>query len=1536
MSKESQEPISEYHDIFTKNYAKFVNILKINRLSHHFVSARIITLEEKDELTINSFLHTINSHLKSGIKESFLEMLDIMEHKGDIATISLAKRIKSELNICTTVPADVSSLVDFNEFDNTNDMFLALVSELQCILSEDKLPLVRRACITNDKQMSAKLPDEFVQKVTATTNLNDLFDAVTQSPFCNWMNIRLLEKMAAASLQCNAIKLIKKYKATISSLKLKDVLNQMQEVEITDDYYSKVKEKWNKELDELTVNDIISHWCRLEIIFDVDDATLLLNRIIEGSVVLCWLLPTELVCHARYSAFKMWNKLEDILYLEIGDHMIKDQQYDFKTAQIDSANPYEVIDHFTDFLLLYLNDDLLLLMYNHGLINKDEFDVVTSGPTRYHRNGLILEYVKQMDTASLLIFNEVLMESHPDITIPLMDALQYAGVVYPGRVAPLQSISLKISYIIEQSGVGNAMETQTASLSARPRKRHPSPDHVGATKHFKPSMVNSNFLKLTDKLNELVQFCDPKMIVEHCSSLMASDTHKIAVFPSEFVNSLHKYKHTPSLLKILSSFWTWSDHSVLRTILQSDEKALKLLEEYDYQLDPLHQIVSYPLPPPAPCMMPCDGSTHTILAVKCAHQYYQCLLKHVFGVRSLLLDKCDITPHCLQLLATKSSSTVMYWMIPKTVVTLISTKIIEHSNYFYSQGITEVDISPGIRIETKPSNLGPLGFLSAQPPSKFAVVTEVMRQPEKLPTVIEQLLLDTEQRIILHERHQVNVLEAHNKDAELKMRQMEKTIRSQNDKLEKMKAVMSEVESSKHTLEEEHQQILTQMEVKQLKTMEDTATVPDTATGPDTVETVIKEVEPLYLKPTRQQGLRTPSTRPQIKEQLLRQPVSTLPATATTPKRDDDSEKGYDYNFVKPPPEVLLCKICDLPARDPIQANMCCGQTFCKKCVDNYKSHTTACPNCKTQNVEFMNDIRAKREIGDLKVYCTLKTMGCSWVGELRLIQEHLKLGASISTGCQYTEVSCSNNCGMVMQRRLLEEHLNAECELRQVECQYCSSTGSYQWINGSHQEDCPKYPMECPNHCDIGQVTREEMSVHLEKCPLAIVKCPFAVVDCDSIVRRDEIMRHIEATTTQHMEYMIRGISSTMTQLQSARELFEQRAQELEVNFDNANLTNRTDLEEVKYNLSVTMNKVDEAKKSLADHDESLRSLLVEAQSLRKRAINTELELKEYNPALDHLKHQLTVSSEQLQLEMQKVYEVNKELQDKKLSAEQVKENLEIKLRDFRDELSEAKKSVTSELNTTKGDANNRLTTEKISVDNLNSQLQESRKELGVYKVEIDMLKQNLEKEAQKSKDASTVTEEALLITRQELQRSQERFEALLKLHDWDLQLKFLHATSSNVLPDVFLKMTDFNKSKSTKEVWYSPSFYTEHNGYKMCLSVSLSHTAGYVSLCVLLMCGEYDNHLRWPIRGSLKLQLMNQMKHENHTDPVEIVFDGSDESSCCQRVMAGERARFGNYFGKFISHKLLVADVKRKIQYLKEDTLYFKLLTFMTPVKT
>jgi len=364
-------------------------------------------------------------------------------------------------------------------------------------------------------------------------------------------------------------------------------------------------------------------------------------------------------------------------------------------------------------------------MYNRGLVTKDEVDVVNSGPTGYHRNGLLLKYVRQMDTSSLVIFNEVLTENNPDITLPLMDGkwlydvygymcIMYIALWSTGMANPtsFKSTSLKVSHITEPSNIGGGMDS--SSLTA---KRNLLSEQESSIEQFKPSMVNSDFIKLTDRLNGIMQSCDLKKIVDICSSLMASDIHKITVFPPEFLNNLHKCNYTPSVVKILSSFWTWSDHSVLRTILELDETALKLLDEYDSHLDPSHQIVSYPLPPPVACMTPCDGSTHTVLAIKCSRHYHQCLLEHVFSVRSLLIDKCDITSHSLQLLATKSSSTVMYWMIPKSVINLISAKTLEYSSYFNSQDIMEINIYPGIRIETKPSSLGPLGFLSAQPVS---------------------------------------------------------------------------------------------------------------------------------------------------------------------------------------------------------------------------------------------------------------------------------------------------------------------------------------------------------------------------------------------------------------------------------------------------------------------------------------------------------------------------------------------------------------------------------------------------------------------------------------------------------------------------------------------------------------------------------------------------------------------------------------------------------------------------------------------------
>ena len=231
-------------------------------------------------------------------------------------------------------------------------------------------------------------------------------------------------------------------------------------------------------------------------------------------------------------------------------------------------------------------------------------------------------------------------------------------------------------------------------------------------------------------------------------------------------------------------------------------------------------------------------------------------------------------------------------------------------------------------------------------------------------------------------------------------------------------------------------------------------------------------------------------------------------SSSVTVKDDCSKVGGYDCDFVESPADDMLCKICHYPARDPVLA-VCCGHNFCSYCLECYKQSKvidhSSCPYCRENQFQAVPDKRTKRFVLNLKVLCPHKCHGCEWIGELRSMEDHINKNFNDNTGCPFTELQCSNGCGVVMQRRLVEGHLKSECELREVKCEYCNTTGSYQWINSSHQEECPKYPVECPNHCEAGHVRREEMSRHLEECPLAIVECPYAAVGCESVVRRKE-----------------------------------------------------------------------------------------------------------------------------------------------------------------------------------------------------------------------------------------------------------------------------------------------------------------------------------------------------------------------------------------------------------------------------------------------
>ena len=83
-----------------------------------------------------------------------------------------------------------------------------------------------------------------------------------------------------------------------------DVLQNFTGVEVTGEYYTKVRERWNKNIEDITLEDVAKHWSKLQSIFYVDDLELLLENVIKGSIEIVWLIPVELASHARLSAFK--------------------------------------------------------------------------------------------------------------------------------------------------------------------------------------------------------------------------------------------------------------------------------------------------------------------------------------------------------------------------------------------------------------------------------------------------------------------------------------------------------------------------------------------------------------------------------------------------------------------------------------------------------------------------------------------------------------------------------------------------------------------------------------------------------------------------------------------------------------------------------------------------------------------------------------------------------------------------------------------------------------------------------------------------------------------------------------------------------------------------------------------------------------------------------------------------------------------------------------------------------------------------------
>ena len=139
-----------------------------------------------------------------------------------------------------------------------------------------------------------------------------------------------------------------------------------------------------------------------------------------------------------------------------------------------------------------------------------------------------------------------------------------------------------------------------------------------------------------------------------------------------------------------------------------------------------------------------------------------------------------------------------------------------------------------------------------------------------------------------------------------------------------------------------------------------------------------------------------------------------------------------------------------------------------------------------------------------------------------------------------------------------------------------------------------------------------------------------------------------------------------------------------------------------------------------------------------------------------------------------------------------------------------------------------------------------------------------------------------------------------------------------------ITFKLANFTSKKDEGAVFYSPSFYSSPGGYHLVIRVDANGDGDGKGTNVSIFCvvkkGQYDDELKWPFKGKVIYTVLNQLHDEKHHTTES---DFKDLEPDNPHMMPGGVGR-----GKpeFIPHSMLARDPENGTQYLKDDTLYFK----------
>ena len=219
--------------------------------------------------------------------------------------------------------------------------------------------------------------------------------------------------------------------------------------------------------------------------------------------------------------------------------------------------------------------------------------------------------------------------------------------------------------------------------------------------------------------------------------------------------------------------------------------------------------------------------------------------------------------------------------------------------------------------------------------------------------------------------------------------------------------------------------------------------------------------------------------------------------------------KKYTLTEVKERDNALsICGVCEGIMREAC-FDTSSGEQFCSCCEvrDSSSSTTQPYPPFRTYYTPKQTpipNVPVRNTINLLKCSCPLSERGCTWIGILKECENHLDT-------CGYVGDKCKLGCGEVLHRNQLIVHKDS-CSYRRVKCEHCFMKFKFRDMP-KHLRECPKMEVFCELNCGIVML-REDVKQHLEQdCGMMEKTC---ILGCEMRMTRDELENHVINTCVQ------------------------------------------------------------------------------------------------------------------------------------------------------------------------------------------------------------------------------------------------------------------------------------------------------------------------------------------------------------------------------------------------------------------------------------